>query len=121
MTSPIKPPGGGPPKPPGGPEGLSKSQGPRGADGPDDARFRDAVADKPEVGAAGAVDPVVADLRAGRIDAAEAVDRLVARAMERVPPGVTEAGRAELEAFLREQLAEDPTLSEMVEDLERGR
>lgn len=62
------------------------------------------------------------DLRAGRIDARTAVDRLVARALAApdataLPP----AGRAELEAHLRAALSEDPTLVALAKDLERAR
>ncbi len=60
-----------------------------------------------------------ADLAAGRIDADEAVDRLVERAL--ATAGALPAGhRAALEARLRAALAEDPTLSALRKDLERG-
>lgn len=71
--------------------------------------------------AAGAppLEGIRADLAAGRIDAEEAVDRLVERALASagsLPPG----HRAALEARLRAALAEDPTLSALRKDLERG-
>ena len=61
------------------------------------------------------------DLRAGKIDAAGAIDRLVARALSApeaaaLPP----ARKAELEAHLRAALADDPTLVAMTKDLERA-
>jgi hypothetical protein len=125
MSSPIKPPGG---KPAGGvsPEDVA---GTGSAKGPGKAAeaFRDALegargADAST--AAGAADPVravAADLAAGRIDAATAVDRLVARALESGGArGLPPVRRAELEALLRASLAEDPTLVSLTKDLERG-
>lgn len=65
---------------------------------------------------------IAAELRAGRIDASEAVERLLQRtlagpAVGALPP----AERARLESMLRASLAEDPTLASMQKDLSRGR
>jgi hypothetical protein len=65
---------------------------------------------------------VVAELRAGRIDAAGAVERLVTNALSQagasaLPP----LRRAELEALLREAVSSDPSLVQLRKDLERAR
>ncbi len=64
---------------------------------------------------------LAADLAAGRIDGAQAVDRLVTAtlgggAAEALPS----AERARLESMLRAALAEDPALVAMQKDLARG-
>lgn len=60
------------------------------------------------------------DLRAGRIDSRQAIDRLVERALSAGPAAVLPpARRAELEALLRSTLAEDPTLASMQRELAR--
>ena len=74
-----------------------------------------------EVDGASEVKRIAADLRAGRMDAASAVDALVARALESnaamaLPP----AQRTELEAYLRTTLSEDPSLLALTKDLSRG-
>ena len=128
MSSPIKPPGSGPPKPPdevggaGGPEGTQRTQGPSGA-------FREAL-DSAQ-GAEGAspaegaklegIQAVADDLRAGRIDPSQAVEQLVQRALESpaaqaLPPVL----KGELEAHLRRTIAEDPSLATLIQDLERS-
>lgn len=128
MTSPIKPPGDGPPGPsspdgPGGPSGPGK---PKPAEGPSEA-FRETLEGASEgpaseqVAGSDALQSVADDLRAGRIDAAQAVDRLVQRALEAAPEALPPAARAELEAHLRRALAEDPSLSALTKDLERGK
>jgi len=127
MSAPIKPPGG-PPKPP--PDEMGKVGDVSGPAGSSEA-FRKHVetaspVDAPAPAAPGSEAIEVArrlatELRSGQIDATEAVERLIERAMgggaaASLPP----ARRAELEAFLRRSLAEDPTLSALTEDLERG-
>lgn len=59
------------------------------------------------------------DLAAGRIDADEAIDRIVSQALDRASALPT-ADRAALEAQLRMALREDPTLIALQKDLERG-
>ena len=123
MTSPIKPPGGGPPKVP----GADAQPDPRKAERSEGAReaFETALEGTPKgADAAGAapVDDVVADLRAGRIDAAAAVEKMVQEALS--APGVAQldaAARAELEAHIRQTLEDDPNLAALVRDLEQGR
>lgn len=127
MSSPIKPPGKPPGTPPpdvGGADATSRTKGPSeafrdalaGAEGPEQAN---AVTAKQGAQGADALKSISEDLRAGRIDAAGAVDRLVARALDAVdvralPP----TKRAELEAFLRNALRDDPTLGGLVSGLE---
>ncbi|MCC7537753.1 MAG: hypothetical protein IT379_16135 [Deltaproteobacteria bacterium] len=63
---------------------------------------------------------VLADLRAGRIDRSEAVERLVAHQVERVAPaGLSPSARAELESLLRSTLESDPNLARLMEDASR--
>ncbi|MCA9612847.1 MAG: hypothetical protein H6722_22080 [Sandaracinus sp.] len=121
MTSSIKPPGSGPK--PIDPVGASKD-----ADRTDRTRteaFDEALeaARAPATSAtapAGAVSGVVEDLRAGRIDAAAAVDRLVADVLNGpMAAGLDDRGRAALEAHLRASLEDDPNLAALVRDLER--
>jgi hypothetical protein len=128
MSAPIKPPGGGPgrPVPPGAdPSGPTSG----GAGRPDAAggSFREALEGARGAEAAGtspalgADDPIVQDLRAGRIGPTEAVDRMVRRALEapaasRLSPVL----RSELEGHLRRTLQDDPTLAALVRDLSRG-
>ena len=80
-----------------------------------------------EAGATGSVvstealSRIAQEVAAGKIDPGEAVDQLVARALEGptaalLPP----ARRAELEAHLRRALADDPALASLTQDLERG-
>ena len=64
---------------------------------------------------------VAADLRSGAINASEAVDRLVAEALQSpMASSLNDAGRQALEVHLRESLADDPSLSSLVSDLDRG-
>jgi len=124
MTSPIKPPGG--TKPP----GMDPTDAAGGADKARNAdraeRFQEAMAPgtNETTSAEGAQDvatDVTQPLRAGEIDASQAVDRLVAAALESpMAQQLSPAGRADLEAHLRATLADDPNLSQMVEDLERA-
>lgn len=118
MTSPIKPPGGSTPP-------LAPNQATQGPDSKAAEGFREALeVDGPSKTSAAqgpsGVDAVVAELRAGRIDAAEAVERLVAEALEGPMASMLDAaGRSQLEAHLRETLADDPNLQALVRDLER--
>jgi hypothetical protein len=61
---------------------------------------------------------VAADLRAGRIDAARAVERLVDDAALRIGRAVTPAQRAEMRAALLKVAGADPWLSARLRDLE---
>jgi hypothetical protein len=131
MSTPIKGPGGAAPG-----AGLPEAEGPSGTktEGTSES-FRDALdktgepgqasASRTEASQVPAADPVTnvaADLRAGRIDVATALDRIVARAMESGPAStLPPAQRRELEAFLRQSLADDPSLLALTKDLERGR
>src|SRR5687768_5886572 len=133
MSTPIKGPGGTSPG-----AGLPETEGPSGTKtGGASETFREALqgAEKtaqPEGASAAAeaaqvegADPVAlvaADLRAGRIDVATAVDRIVERAMASGPATALEpAARRELPDFLRQTLADDPSLQALTKDLERGR
>ncbi len=124
MSSPIKPPG----KPPGAPPvDIGQKEASSSAKGASEA-FREvltgaegaqSVEGKSAAGATDALRAISEDLRAGRIDASTAVDRLVARALDRMDTlALPPAKRAELEAFLRNALADDPTLSGLVGELE---
>lgn len=130
MSAPIKPPGGpsgpppgiGGPEGPGGPEassGRPASEGASPAERPEAAR----PASGTEAAApAGPVREVAEALRAGQIDGAEAIDRLVQHALG--APGaqaLSPALRSELEAHLRQTLADDPALAALVRDLDRTR
>jgi hypothetical protein len=109
MTGPIKPPGGGS-FGVGGPGDPSSTRAPG-------ERFEatldrvsapksDSIAPTPLAGARA----ISADLRAGRLEATAAVDRIVTEALSSpMALGLDPAARAELEAHLRSQLAEDPS------------
>lgn len=128
MTSPIKPPGGGPPKIPAAEDAA------RGADGANRSEskaeaFQAAVESQSVDGprgasnstASSAVGEVANELRSGAIDAATAVDRLVAQTLSSpMAAGLDDAGRAALEVHLRESLADDPNIAGLVRDLERA-
>lgn len=126
MANPIKPTGpGGLPLPPPTTEPASPVRSSGGAD------FRRELAGvspaappaagaSPPVPAAGSTEAIFADLRAGRIDRAAALDRLVAGQLARVAPaGLTPAARGELEAVLRGALEHDPGLARLFEDASR--
>lgn len=133
MSSPIKPPGG--PAGPPSPDEVGGSDRAGGAKETSEA-FRQALdeasgAQEPteateatgaaRTGATDGVAQIAEELRAGQLDVEAAIDRLVERAMasgtaEALPP----PKRAELEAFLRRSLADDPTLVALTRDLERG-
>ncbi len=122
MTSPIKPPGGGPPKVPGADAQQpdpSKAKGPEGSREAFEAALEGADRGS-DAQATESVDAVVADLRAGKIDAAAAVEKMVQEALS--APGVAQldaAARAELEAHIRHTLEDDPNLAALVRDLDR--
>ena len=127
MTSPIKPPGG-PPKIPAaedaarGAEGANRSESKAEAfQAAVEAQSTQGARGASEATASGAATKVANDLRSGAIDAATAVDQLVAEALSSpMAAGLDDAGRAALEVHLRESLADDPNLAGLVRDLERA-
>ena len=140
MSSAIKPPGTGPTS--GAPTDVGSARdvgsasdvgGARSAEGASDA-FRaeldkagatDATRGASTSAASGAradaLKALADEVRSGRIDASQAIDRLVERAMGGAAASLPPARRAELEAMLRAALEEDPTLAAMQRDLARGR
>ena len=127
----IKPPSG---KPSGLPPATDASSAKSGAaKAPSDA-FRKAL-EEPDAAAAAGPSPgaaraapktdavaIAQELRAGRIDAETAVNKLVEKALAKADAvGLPPAKRSDLEALLRDALASDPTLSQLSKDLERGR
>lgn len=129
MSAPIQPPGGGsgPPDGVGGPEGPGEADSPvrsdgTGADALDAPQPTEAPGPTDAGEASGAVQEVAAELRAGRLDPADAVERLVQRALASPEAAaLSPALRIELETHLRTTLADDPTLAALTRDLERGR
>ncbi len=128
MSTPIKPPGSPAPEGATGPGDGPGSARVEGREGELRALVEDAKeadVDGPTVASArpaeqaGPASSVQADLRAGRIDVDEAIDRLVERSLANAS-GLSSAHRAALEAQLRAALAEDPTLIALRKDLERG-
>ena len=126
MTSPIKPPAGSPPIP-----ALGKAVGPSGSDATGDAgaqgaEFAAALESQstpaleggsPLAGADG-VSALAAELRAGSLSPAEALETLVQQALGAPEVALlAPAQRAELEAHLRSTLAEDPSMRDLVSDL----
>lgn len=129
MSSPIKPPGSGPPRGVGSADGPAKPGAPSATERPGET-FGDALG-RAAGGAPGerATGPAVVDalremaesIRSGRIDSAQALDQLVRRAMEAPEvAALTPAGRSELESHLRQVLADDPSLAALVRDLQRS-
>jgi len=125
MSTPIKPPGG----PPGAPP---PDQGPDKA-GDAGEGFRDALAEASGVGESGAapdvaeavasraVQAIADDLAAGRLDGAGTVEALVQRALASgAAASLTPERREALEAFLRQSLADDPSLAALAEELDGG-
>ncbi len=120
MSTPIKPPGSGSPT---GPSGLDGPGGVARSDG--FQRVMDSSqASETSIESAplGDLDALVADLKAGRVDAAGAMNRLVEQAVgadmvNRLPASELR----ELEAILRQAVSDDPVLQELTKDLERGR
>jgi len=128
MTSPIKPPGGAPPPRP----AVDAGKEPTAAREPVGRSFTDALAEAGGAealrspasasGAAGVTATLADELRAGRIGPREAVEQLVARALASPAAlALDPAGREALAAHLRATLVDDPSLSAMVQDLERAR
>ena len=122
-------------KPPGGPGGIPQDPSVGGASGAQKTsgsgeawkQALDKAGGAEKAGAAQAAQgaqpnafsaQVAGDLKAGRIDVDTAVNRLVEHAM-RSPhaQALTPAGRAELESYLRDHLAEDPALKSLVSEL----
>lgn len=110
-------------KPPGGPGGVpapgttESTQGPARPAGPS---FQDRVAEKrgPSAATGPAQNPsqaVVADLRAGRIGPDDAVRQLADLAVQR--SGAPPAMRPVIEAQLRELLARDPLVQDLLRQM----
>lgn len=123
MTGPVKPPVG-----PAGsvPTPSVEARTPAGTDFRaqlDASREASAsVASARPVAKAGELDSLVTAMREGRIDAAQAVETLVARALDsETARGLSPSARAALEQHLRTTLADDPAMSQLVRDLERAR
>jgi hypothetical protein len=99
---------------PGGPGGVGSPKGPVGPDAPSEI---DELAGEPAVeGAAAAapptdIDALAADLAAGRLTPREAIDRLVEAT---AGPGLDATDRAELRELLRDLIANDPHLGELI-------
>ncbi len=71
---------------------------------------------------AGELEGLVASMREGRVDTAQAVEALVARALEsKTASGLSPSARVALEQHLRTMLADDPSVAQLVRDLERAR
>ena len=124
MTGPIKPPGS--PKTP----GISPTDGPtadKAGRSQENAEAFQAALSTNESSASSAtaaspVESITSELEAGRIDGTEAVERLIATALEGpMAAQLDEAGRAALEEHLRSTLADDPNLAAMVADLDGNR
>ncbi|MEC7522340.1 MAG: hypothetical protein VYE22_20810 [Myxococcota bacterium] len=120
MSTPIKPPGG---SPDGIPEPADTPEGSQVEGGELRGMVERAGADRAE-GSAGSeaaspLDAVRADVEAGRIDADQAIERLVQRALAGAS-GLSPSQRDALEAQLRDALTEDPTLVALRKDLERA-
>lgn len=120
MSTPIKPPGNAPPLAVDGGRALERGRV-EGREGELRAMVEEAGADA-EIEATGrerSLSGIERDLRTGRIDVDEAIDRLVERALGRAGELSAER-RTELEVNLRNALREDPTLIALRKDLERG-
>ena len=115
MTSPIKPPG--------SPSGLPSAA--RSHDAAKPGAFDEALSAREasapaETTPASPTDALMGALSRGELTGAEAVEQLVAAALASPDAQLlTDAGRQELEAHLRTQLATDPSLAALVDDLER--
>jgi hypothetical protein len=121
MSTPIKPPD--------GTGGATGPEAPESASVADTEAFEattkaatmgtDEVGGATSTAAAAGPEAIAADLQAGRIDLEEAVTRLVDRAVQSgMAAGLTDAGRAGLEAHLRRALADDPALGALQRDLD---
>ena len=127
MSTPIKPPGGGPPRgvdfdvakqgkdatPKAASDEFRKTADLRRPTAPDSVRPPSVI---------DAVQRIAEQVRTGEIDPARAVEALVERAMSSgAARTLAPAKRRELESLLRSAIESDPTLAGMVKDLERGR
>jgi hypothetical protein len=98
----------------GGPGGVGS---PEGAVGPDAPSVVEELAGEPAVAAAAAaapptdIDALAADLAAGRLTPREAIDRLVEAT---AGPGLEAPERAELRELLRDLIANDPHLGDLI-------
>lgn len=127
MSTPIKPPGGSPEGAPESAEAPDESGSDvgelrdmvEGAEASGSVSGRGGVTESAATQASSPVDALRADVASGRLDADEAIERLVQRALAGAP-GLDEPQRAALEAQLREALAEDPTLVALRKDLQRA-
>lgn len=123
MTSPIKPPSGPPVAPLAGPSSDADAR----VGSPAGESFKaslDAVAGAPTqaggVSETSGAQALTAALRTGELSPAQALDALVAQALQSADAQRLEpAARVELEAHLRTMLAEDPSLQELTSDLSR--
>ena len=112
MTSPVKPPTTGTT----GPTDAVSDSG--AADSTTEVAAAEGAA---STSAAGRIGELVAELRAGRIDADTAIERLVEHASstgmaQRLSPDM----RTELVAYLKSMIENDPTLADLRRDLQRG-
>jgi hypothetical protein len=124
MTSPIKPPTGPPPVLPEADPAAAAAPGGQAREA-----FRQALDVAPQeapqpVEGPGTVSPTEqlgAAMAEGSVDRASAIDALVAQTLASPQASLlSPAGRVELEASLREALANDPGLSALLDDLERS-
>ncbi|SRR5690606_892883 len=123
MSTPIKPPGGPSSSAVHGENGTSHGRV-EGRSGELRSMVENAQAEAQGAGAAQGAEPtslggIEQDLKAGRIDVEQAIDRLVERALASAA-GLPAEQRAMIEVNLRNALAEDPTLIALQKDLERG-
>lgn len=91
---------------------------------PDIPSTRETGPSTPITGAGGidATKAITDDLRAGRITTAQAVDALVARALDTpMANALTPEAKQRLESVIRTQLVNDPALAALVSDLDKGR
>ncbi len=104
-------------KGPGGVEGTAEGATPAGAGAAFRAAGKDATGEL--AGAQGGeIAAIAREIRAGTLDPAAAVERLVQRALEsKTAAGLAPAQKARLAEVLRAQLAQDPTLQALQRDL----
>lgn len=104
-------------KGPGGVQGPAEGSAPAGAG----AAFRAAGQEGATEAASaqsGEIAAIAREIRAGTLDPAAAVERLVQRALEsKTAAGLPPAQKARLAEILRAQLAQDPTLQALQRDL----
>jgi hypothetical protein len=120
MSTPIKPPGSPDSPDPGGEvEGGGRADEPRGEFRSQVERASTANTDAAQGAAPDRIDTLAADMKAGRVDADGAIERIIERALANAA-AMAPAHRAQLEAQLRAALAEDPALIALRKDLERA-